>query len=392
MTPSPDDGGAFVPGGRFVVPPTGTGALDGLTFAVKDLIDVAGRVTGAGNPDWGAASPPAAGHAAAVATLLSAGATLTGKTVTDELAFSLEGANAHFGTPRNPRHPDWLPGGSSSGSASAVAQGLVDFALGTDTGGSVRVPSAFCGICGFRPSHGAVNAAGLHPFAPSYDTIGWMAREMAVLAAVGHVLLPAQSAPPITTIRLAADLLDFVSAEVATDMERAATTVANAPSVRLLNGLAVAELTQVYADAQAGDIRCALGASLAEVRPRFGGAIAERFAGALGVTEAAAASARKRRAEIAAQIARHVPPGTALIVPASSRPFLLRSITGPELGDFYAVTLGLNAVAGHGGLPQLQLPPLDGAAIIGPSLIAARGADRALLQLGLSITARARMP
>ncbi|HKR42387.1 MAG TPA: amidase family protein, partial [Paraburkholderia sp.] len=139
---------AFIPGPRLRVSANARGALDGLRFAVKDLIDVARTTTGGGNPDWLATHSPAARHAPCVATMLDAGASVDGKTITDELAYSLEGVNAHYGTPLNPRWPFALPGGSSSGSASAVASGEVDFALGTDTGGSVRVPAAFCGLWG----------------------------------------------------------------------------------------------------------------------------------------------------------------------------------------------------------------------------------------------------
>src|SRR5262249_46800276 len=149
--PAMNDFGAFVPGPRARLEPTASGPLDGLTFVVKDLIDVAGHVTGAGNPDWAARQVPAARSAPVVERLLRAGATLVGKTITDELAFSLEGENHHYGTPLNPRAPDRLPGGSSSGSAVAVAAGLADLALGTGTGGPGRGPASLCGVFGNRP-------------------------------------------------------------------------------------------------------------------------------------------------------------------------------------------------------------------------------------------------
>ncbi|HET6220836.1 MAG TPA: amidase family protein, partial [Dongiaceae bacterium] len=131
-----NDYGAFVPGPRARLAPLGSGPLDGLTFVAKDLLDVAGYVTGGGNPHWASRQKPATKSAPVVDRLLRAGATLVGKTITDELAFSLEGENEHHGTPINPRAPDRLPGGSSSGSAVAVAAGLADLGLGTDTGGS----------------------------------------------------------------------------------------------------------------------------------------------------------------------------------------------------------------------------------------------------------------
>ncbi|HEY8545403.1 MAG TPA: amidase family protein, partial [Acidimicrobiales bacterium] len=190
-----DTAGAFVgPALRIAGAPTGP--LAGLTFAAKDLIDVAGVTTGAGNPEWARTHPPAAAHAPVVDALLAAGATLVGRTVTDELAYSLAGTNVHHGTPRNPRCPDRVPGGSSSGSASAVAGGAVDIGLGTDTGGSIRVPAAYCGIVGFRPTHGVVDMTGVVGLSPSFDTLGWLTRAVGAAARVAEVLLPRRPGPP----------------------------------------------------------------------------------------------------------------------------------------------------------------------------------------------------
>jgi len=191
-----DDGGAFTVRFRLEAPrPPGSSPappLRGLTMAVKDLYDVADHPTGFGSPAWLASHPaPATEHAAAVARLLSAGAALVGKTALDELAYSLNGENSHYGTPVNPAAGarGRVPGGSSSGSASAVGQGLADAALGSDTGGSVRVPASYCGLCGFRPTHGRVPMQGARPLAASFDTGGWLARDAATLRRVGAALL-----------------------------------------------------------------------------------------------------------------------------------------------------------------------------------------------------------
>ena len=185
-----DTVGAFVPGPRLERPPLGSGRLSGLSFAVKDLFDVAGSITTYGNPDWASTHVAASATAPVVTALLQAGARLVGKTKTVELAYGLTGENVWQGTPLNPRAPGRLPGGSSCGSAAAVAAGLVDFALGSDTGGSVRIPASYCGLFGIRPSHGAVSLAGACPLAPSFDTCGWFTRSAALLAGVGEVLLP----------------------------------------------------------------------------------------------------------------------------------------------------------------------------------------------------------
>ncbi|CAM8894676.1 unnamed protein product [Rhodiola kirilowii] len=187
------DYGAFME--KFILQPTATSSspppLDSLTYAVKDIFDVQGLVTGFGNPDWARTHQPPACTASAVTAMLGAGATCIGKTVMDEMAYSINGENKHYGTPVNPCAPDRVPGGSSSGSAVAVAAKLADFALGTDTGGSVRVPASYCGIFGFRPSHGVISSDGVVPMAQSFDTVGWFARDPVMLNRVGHVLLQA---------------------------------------------------------------------------------------------------------------------------------------------------------------------------------------------------------
>src|SRR5271157_741681 len=181
------ESGAFVE--VLQIDPSASGLLDGLRFAVKDVIDLGGRKTGCGNPDWARTHPVAAVNAVCVDQLLLAGARCVGKTVCDELAFSLEGENFFYGAPLNPRAPERVAGGSSSGSAAAVACGLADFALGTDTGGSVRVPASNCGLFGLRPSHGFISTAGVVPYAPSIDTVGVLAASADILVRAASVLL-----------------------------------------------------------------------------------------------------------------------------------------------------------------------------------------------------------
>src|SRR6202011_6330762 len=181
---------AFVPH-ELAAPVAGAaaGPLAGLSAAAKDMYDIAGYRTGGGSPEWLEAHPAPKSAAPAVRKLLDAGATIIGKTICDEFFYSVCGGNAHYGTPINPRAPDRLPGGSSSGSASATAAGACDFALGSDTGGSVRVPASFCGIYGIRPTHGRIDLAGAMAMAPSFDVGGWFANGPGVFQRVGDVLL-----------------------------------------------------------------------------------------------------------------------------------------------------------------------------------------------------------
>ncbi|XP_058183391.1 amidase 1-like isoform X3 [Rhododendron vialii] len=209
------DYGAFTE--KFIIHPSSSPdqelPLKGLTFAVKDIFDMEGYVTGFGNPDWARTHSAATTTAPAVLAVLSGGATCMGRTVMDEMAYSINGENKHYGTPKNICSPDRLPGGSSSGSAVAVAGMLVDFSLGTDTGGSVRVPASYCGILGFRPSHGVVSTTGVIPLAQSLDTVGWFARDADILNRVGRVLLQLPEVEPVkpTHITIAEDCFPLLS-------------------------------------------------------------------------------------------------------------------------------------------------------------------------------------
>ena len=193
-----------------------SGPLKGLTFAVKDLFDVEGYPTSAGSPHMLAMSGIKKRHAVVVQKLLDAGATFTGKTITDELAFSMNGKNAHFGAPVNGAAKNRITGGSSSGSAAAVSHGLCDFALGTDTGGSVRGPANHCGLYGLRPTHGRVSLKGAHDLSPGYDTCGWFARDASTYARVADVLLGADKRPLPAKPRLliARDCFDLLEEPV----------------------------------------------------------------------------------------------------------------------------------------------------------------------------------
>ncbi|MDR3467203.1 MAG: amidase [Xanthobacteraceae bacterium] len=376
-----DAAGAFVPGARLTRRPSGAGPLNGLSFAVKDLIDVAGAPTGGGNPDWLASHDCPRVSAPVVDALLGAGATLTGKTITDELAFSLEGVNAHDGTPRNPACPDRIPGGSSSGSASAVAAGLVDFALGTDTGGSVRVPASFVGIFGFRPTHGAVSLAGVTPFAPSYDTVGWFARDIATLAAVGDVLLPNAPPAPIRRLRLVRDAFALADPAVAAALRSRCEGLAIDDEVTLFDGTDD-DWRECYRVLQGAEIWRELGPWITAVRPRFGDAIAPRFADAAAITANDVARWTPVRATLRSRVAALLGDGVGLVLPTAPCIALRKDAAGLEISDFYRRALTLTSIAGHAGLPQITVPAgrVDGCPV-GLSIVAAAGCDRALLDV-----------
>ena len=176
--------------GTPLIAATRPGPLSGMGVAVKDLYAVAGQRVGAGNPTYLAESPVQEHSAPAVQRLLDAGADVIGIAQTDEFAYSLAGANAHYGTPPNPRAPGRVPGGSSSGPASAVASTQATIGLGTDTAGSIRIPSAYQGLWGLRTTHGRISREGVHPLSESFDTVGWMTRDAQTMDAVTQAMLP----------------------------------------------------------------------------------------------------------------------------------------------------------------------------------------------------------
>jgi amidase len=374
--------GAFAP-----ISGAAEGPLRGLTFAVKDLIDTRGEVTGAGNPDWRRTHHRAATHAPVVQRLLDAGATLIGRTITDELAFSLEGANHFEGTPVNPAAPERLPGGSSSGSAVAVAAGLVDFALGTDTGGSVRVPAAFCGVFGFRPTHGVISTSGVVPFAPSLDTIGFLTRDAATLHAVGDVLLPAGASGSIDRAFVAADACALADQDVRDTLDAAARQIRLPRSKLEVFPAAVDDVAHAYQVVQATDIIAALGLWLEEAQPRFGPAIAPRFAGIHDHTAADVAAANALRDKMRTSLAEFFAanPGAVIIMPSAPCVALPRGLADADIAAFYRAALATGAVSSLTGLPQAAIPILrTGQLPVGLGMIAAHGKDRALLAFASS--------
>jgi len=382
--------GAFCPYPPFQKLPRRHGLLDGLTFAVKDMIDVADVPTGAGSPEWRATHGVPYRSAPIVTTLLDAGARLVAKTQTDELAYSLSGDNVHFGTPVNPAAPDRMPGGSSSGSAVAAAARLVDFSIGSDTGGSIRLPASFCGVYGIRTSHGRIALDGIVPLAPSFDTIGWFAADPALFETVGAALFPDDAAiAPRRRLLIAADAFELAGDAVGIALGQAVAHVSRGFSdIRHVavapDGLAI--WRETFRTIQAREAWAAHGPWITTTKPRLGPGIAERFQYAATVTAGAAAAAGLRRAEVRRRMDHLLGDGAILVLPSAPGPAPLRTAPMEEVERFRAAALAKLCIAGLAGLPQVSLPlaRLDGAPL-GLSLVGRRGSDRSLLRLAADL-------
>jgi amidase len=359
------------------------GALAGLTMAVKDVFDIDGYRTGNGHPLWLETHEPAQSTASAVAHLVGAGACMLGKTHTDELAYSLNGQNAHYGTPTNPKAPGRIPGGSSSGSAVAVAGGLVDFALGTDCGGSVRLPASFCGIYGVRSSQGLIPADGVVKLAPSFDTVGWFARDAETMRRVGAVLLPPDEVHPPKRLIIATDAFADVPIELAEALAPAVANLCEGVAERVDRPVRFgpsSQWAQTFRVLQGSEIARQHGAWIDEHRPEFGPGVRERFAWARAIGAEEVARARVERDRIASHMDDLIGAESFLVLPTG--PGVAPKLGAPasELEAFRVRALALLCIAGLAGLPQVSVPvaTLDNCPV-GLSIIAPRGRDRGLL-------------
>ncbi len=385
--------GAFCRETHVALAGAASGPLAGLEFGAKDVFDVADHKSACGSPEWLASHAPAETTASALQSLLDAGANLAGKTHTDELTYSLMGENAHYGTPVNVNAPGRIPGGSSSGSAAAVAGNLVDFAIGTDCGGSVRLPASFCGIYGFRPSHGRIALDGCMPLASSFDTFGWFAHDAGTLARVGEVLLEEMpEAMRAKRLLIATDAFKSVGPEVtaaltgAVDMVR--TFIGNdQPVVIAGDGLEACFAT--FRTLQGAEIWANHKEWIERTQPNFGPGIRERFAWASTVSESDVTEAQKRRELFSERVYNLLSDGSVLCLPTSPGIAPKCGASGVELDDFRGRAMALLCAAGLAGLPQISLPlaRLNNCPL-GLSLVGRRGADMELLTLAEDLADR----
>lgn len=390
--------GVYLPNGQINRQDIALGTLAGLSFAVKDLFDVAGQVATCGCPDWAASHGEAESDAAVVSACLAAGATLTGRTIMDEMAYSLSGRNPHYGAPTNPNAPGCLTGGSSCGSVAAVAGGIADFALGTDTGGSIRIPASYCGVYGIRPTHGAVDLTGAMPLAPSFDTPGWFARDAATLQAVGDVLLPPPS-PEMPEypqgLVVAPDAFALADESVQAVLKpwyaRLRTPFEGGLTVDLADTAtgALTSWSDTFRDLQAGEAYAAHRAWVDQVAPRFGPEMAARWA---FVTEAAGrdtAGAIRQRQAVRTRLESLTADGAVILVPSAPGVAPRIDADAGDLADHRHRCLTLTAPAGLAGLPQISLPLAQAGGLpVGVGLIGPRGSDRMLLHFATAFAER----
>ena len=391
-----EDINAFVPGPRLRLDGRPGGPLSGLTFAAKDLFDVAGHPTGGGNPDWARYNPIPTRHSWAVQTLLDAGASLIGKTITDEVSLGIVGENPFYGTPVNVRAPGRVPGGSSSGSAAAVAAGLCDTAIGTDTGGSVRVPSSFCGLYGIRPTHGRIDVSGMLPQAPSSDTTGWFARDAATFARVSSVMLGEPIPSPLpdrlpNRLIVAIDAFAFADPEtgdaVRPMVDRLKALIGNAREEIMAPG-GIVQWARAQRTLQPSEAWLTFKDWIERDNPRLAYSVARNIFTGSQIPEGERQWANLVRQEARGRMRQLLPPGTILCLPTTPFPAPKR---GEPLSVASAQRDRILCLCAHGGLtgmPQISIPgsTVDGLPV-GLSIVGGRGTDATLVAVAQALAA-----
>ena len=382
---------AFIPDSNAHLAGAEGGPLSGLTFAAKDIFDIAGHVTGCGNPYWRATHEPAESNAWVVQQLVDAGAAMVGKTITDELTRGIFGENMHYGTPVNPKAPSRVPGGSSSGSASAVAGQLVDFALGSDTGGSVRVPSSFCGLFGLRPTHGRIPLEGMLLQAPSFDTIGWFARDTETFALVGSVILPpGPDSPRPQRLVIAEDAWELAEPStrnaLETVLEKVAPLFASSATARL-SSTSLEEWSGHQQVLQSREAWESARDWIDQVNPTFSFEVSDRYAMARAVTDEQIVVAQAGRDAVVTRMNEVFDGGDVVVcLPTTVSP---APLIGQRVSERHTLRLrnsALTSIAGNTGRPQISLPlaEVDGLPV-GLSLLGDYGADEQLIELAREI-------
>lgn len=362
------------------------GPLAGLTAAIKDMYDIKGTKSGGGNPDWLKHAKPATSNASLIQRLLDAGATIVGKTISEEFFFSLTGANVHYGIPVNPRAPGRVPGGSSSGSAAAAASNACDFAIGSDTGGSVRIPASFCGLYGLRPTHARVDMTGAMDMAHSFDVGGWFANAPGIFRRVGDVLLGGERVDAAIANMIVLDDA-FAEADPAiSELVKAALGAMAGELPKPHHDKIAPEGLDVWREGfrvlQAREVWQAYGDFVTKHEPVFGPGVKERFHFASIVTDDEVAKANDVRRRLRERVASVVRPGTILALPTSPAIAPLVTSTAEQLEAFRVRALRLTCTSSMSGVPQVTIPmgTVSGCPA-GLSFIGWRGGDEALLAL-----------
>tara|TARA_B110000090_G_scaffold118526_2_gene131943 strand:+ start:1768 stop:2904 length:1137 start_codon:yes stop_codon:yes gene_type:complete len=358
------------------------GNLKNLKFVLKDMCDVKNIKTSCGNPDFYKACEPAKKHAEFLSNILSEGAILEGITICDEFFYSVIGENSHYGTPKNLNAPNCVPGGSSSGSAAALTTDLFDFSIGSDTGGSVRVPASFCGLLGIRPTHGRINANGVYPMAPSFDTIGWFSNNIKTFQKIGEVLLDKNENENITFNQfvIAEDLLELVDTDIKNQFNSYYKELhPNIKHIRL-SKFSKSEIADNFRILQAGEIKEHVIPWIEKNKPKISLEINSRIEMASKISPLEIDAAKTFRQEIISEINNSLPEGDIAIFPTTPFSAPKCGQSDQDLGSDRKKIMEMTSIAGMTSRPQISIPKFKGkTGPVGISILGWQYSDEILL-------------
>ena len=358
------------------------GRLKNLKFVLKDMCDVKNIKTSCGNPDFYKACEPAKKYAEFLSNILSEGAILEGITICDEFFYSVIGENSHYGTPKNLNAPNCVPGGSSSGSAAALTTDLFDFSIGSDTGGSVRVPASFCGLLGIRPTHGRINANGVYPMAPSFDTIGWFSNNIKTFQKIGEVLLDKNENENITFNQfvIAEDLLELVDTDIKNQFNSYYKELhPNIKHIRL-SKFSKSEIADNFRILQAGEIKEHVIPWIEKNKPKISLEINSRIEMASEISPLEIDAAKTFRQEIISEINNSLPEGDIAIFPTTPFSAPKCGQSDQDLGSDRKKIMEMTSIAGMTSRPQISIPKFKGkTGPVGISILGWQNSDEILL-------------
>jgi len=372
---------------------TESNCLSGLTIAVKDLFHIEGVPTSAGNPSWLNSHEVPQITSSSVQVLLDNGVKIIGKSLTDELAYSLNGVNIHYGTPLNHKASTRIPGGSSSGSAVAVAGGFADIGLGTDTGGSVRVPASYNGLFGLRPTHGIIPIDNMVPLAPSFDTVGWLTRDIETLSSVADVLIDKNSKNQTGLLPKHCRVLKpeiagktIWGSDIDDWLKQNQSKFETVEFISFESDF-YAKASEAFRILQGFEIWQQHGEWIETTHPVFADDIQARFNWCKTITHEEVDKAKQVREQVIATMDECLPDANSIMVlPTTPGAAPLLNSSGEFMDEYRIQLMGLTALAGLTSRPQLHLPVLtDQDAPWGLSLLGAKNTDLMLIDLAKKI-------
>ena len=359
---------------------TDEGILKSKKFLLKDMCDVKGLKCSCGNPDFYNKCKPAKDYAPFLKQILLSGASLEGITICDEFFYSVIGENKHYGTPLNNAAKGCVPGGSSSGSAAALTQDNFDFTIGSDTGGSVRVPASFCGLIGIRPTHARINTENVYPMSPSFDTIGWFSKDIEIFKKIGNIFFKNFKKTTINKIVIAGDLVDLAENDLKFEFESYCQSKFKSLDKVEISKFKKSDIANNFRIIQAYEIKSSILPWILKNKPRISSEINSRFDMVKNITKDEYSLACQFRKEFILDLDKRLPNDVYAIFPTVPFSAPKCKIDNNTLGEIRKKIMMMTSIAGMSSRPQVTLPKLKHKSNpVGISILGSRNSDEVIL-------------